>query len=503
MTLRRSISLTHWLIWWRGISLTQRLALLFAGVTALVFAATGFYLYQALARQLEIRNDAELIGKLQQVRHLLSEVPDTATIRADPHRFHDVTIGAEGLRLRLLDKAGQVVVAVGEVPTLPLSAAVRATGIPTADAIHGWPMRGGGHGRVLAAWARLGVEGRGPAVLVVLARESPERMALLQNYRTKLLIALGCGVAVMAWLGFIIVRRGLAPLTRVTAAAGNITPSQLDQRFDMAQAPPEIADLARAFNHMLDRLQGGYDRLSQFSADLAHDLRTPITNLMVASQVMLSRARSIEEYQTLLASNIEEYERLARMAEHMLFLARADNEQIALRPEDLDMARELQRIAEYFEGVAEEAGVTLSMHAEGMLNADPVLLNKALSNLIANAIRYTPRGETIRVTAQSHPGGGYGIVVANPGAAIAPEHLSRLFDRFYRVDSARAGSGAASGMGLAIVKAVMMLHEGSVSAENGTQGEMLFVLTFPASRRERRRAPRDAAKHHPPYSGVR
>ena len=487
--------------WWRGISLTQRLALLFAGVTALVFAATGFYLYQALARQLEIRNDAELIGKLQQLRHLLSEVPDTATIRADPHRFHDVTIGAEGLRLRLLDRTGQVVVAVGEVPALPPSAAVRATGIPTADAIHGWPMRGGGHGRVLAAWARLGVEGRGPAVLVVLARESPERMALLQNYRTKLLIALGCGVAVMAWLGFIIVRRGLAPLTRVTAAAGNITPSQLDQRLDIAQAPAEIADLARAFNNMLDRLQVGYDRLSQFSADLAHDLRTPITNLMVASQVMLSRPRSVDEYQALLASNIEEYERLARMAEHMLFLARADNEQIALRPEDLDMDSELQRLAEYFEGVAEEAGVILAMNATGQLNADPVLLNKALSNLIANAIRYTPRGATIRVTAQPHAGGEYGIEVANPGATIALEHLSRLFDRFYRVDSARAGSGAASGMGLAIVKAVMMLHEGSVNVENSKHGETLFTLTFPGSRKERRRVPRHAEGNHPAYSG--
>lgn len=471
----------------RGISLTQRLTLLFAGVTALVFAATGFYLYEALARQLQIRNDAELIGKLHQLRHLVSEVHDTAAIRADPHRFQDVTIGAEGLGLRLLDRVGEVVVAVGEVPTVPLPASVPAAGIPTADAIHGWQIGDGGHGRMLAAWARLGANGEGPPVLLVLARESPERMALMRNYRTKLLVALGSGVAVMALLGFAVVRRGLAPLDRVTAAASNITPSQLDRRLDIAKAPTEIAELARAFNHMLDRLQEGYERLSQFSADLAHDLRTPITNLMVASQVMLSRSRSVEEYQSLLASNIEEYERLARMAEHMLFLARADNEQIALRPEDLDMERELQRIAEYFEGVAEEAGVILAMNASGKLNADPVLLNRALSNLIANAIRYTPRGATIRVTAQPRQGGEYGIEVANPGPVIAPEHLSRLFDRFYRVDSARAGSEAASGMGLAIVKAVMMLHEGSVNAESGKHGETVFTLKFPVSRKERRR----------------
>ena len=462
----------------RGISLTQRLTLLFAGVTALVFAATGFYLYQALARQLEIRNDAELIGKLEQLRHLLSEVPDTAAIHADPHRFLDVAIGTEDLRLRILDEDGRIAAGVGEMPDMPLPVALPATGIATADAIHDWRVSNGGHGRLLVARASLGMNGEGPRMLVVLARESPERMALLQNYRTKLLIALSAGVAAMALLGFVVVRRGLAPLSRVTVAAGGITPSHLNQRLDIAKAPAEIAELARAFNHMLDRLQEGYERLSQFSADLAHDLRTPISNLMVESQVILARPRSVEEYQALLASNIEEYERLARMAESMLFLARADNAQIALRREDLDMGRELRRITEYFEGVAEEAGVRLEVNAAGTLNADPLLLNRAVSNLIANAIRYTPHGAAIRVTAQSHTGG-YAIEVANPGAGIAPEHLSRLFDRFYRGDSARAGSGAASGLGLAIVKAVMVLHGGAVRVENGKNGETLFALTFP------------------------
>ena len=463
---------------WRGLSLTQRLTLLFAGATALVFSVTGFYLYQALARQLEIRNDVELLGKLQQLRHLLSEVPDTAAIRADPHRFHDVTIGTDGLRLRILDEDGRMVAGVGDVPSLPLPAALTAADLPAPDAIRDWRMSDGGHGRVLAAWAHLGANAQGPRVRVVLARESPQRMALLQNYRTRLLIALGGGVVVMALLGFAVARRGLAPLGRVTAAAGGISPSQLDQRLDIAKAPAEIADLARAFNHMLDRLQDGYERLSQFSADLAHDLRTPISNLMVQSQVVLARPRSVEEYQALLASNIEEYERLARMAESMLFLARADNTQIALRREHLDMERELRRIAEYFEGVAEEAGVTLAVDAAGTLDADPVLLNRALSNLIANAIRYTPRGAVIRVSARPCPDGGYAIQVVNPGVGIAPEHLSRLFDRFYRADSARAGSEAASGLGLAIVKAVMGLHGGTVHVENDKNQETLFELRF-------------------------
>lgn len=463
---------------WRSTSLTQRLTLLFAGVAALVFAVTGIYLYQALARQLEIRNDVELVGKLQQLRHLLSEVSDTAAIRDDPHRFHDVTIGTEGLRLRISDKDGRMLAGVGDVPNQPV--VVMAAGSPAADAIRDWHMSDGGHGRVLAAWVRLGPNALGSRVLVVLARENPQRMRLLQDFRIKLLIALGTAVAVMTLLGFVVARRGLAPLGQVTSAAGRITPSQLDQRLDIAQAPAEIADLARAFNHMLDRLQDGYERLSQFSADLAHDLRTPISNLMVESQVMLARPRTVEEYQTLLASNIEEYERLARMAESMLFLARADNAQIALRREELNMAHELARVAEYFEGVAEEAGVTLKVNATGTLNADPVLLNRALSNLIANAIRYTPRGGVIRVAAQPRADGGYSIAVANPGIGIAPQHLARLFDRFYRTDSARTGSEVASGLGLAIVKAVMLLHRGEVRVNSSSNGETIFELVLPA-----------------------
>lgn len=467
----------------RGISLTQRLTLLFAVVTALVFSVTGFYLYQALARQLEIRNDAELIGTLQQMRHLLSEVPNPTAIRADPHRFLDVAIGSEGLGLRILDMNGRIAAGVGKVPNAPLPKPVPETILPTTASIHDWRIKDGGHGRVLVALAHLGANVQGPRVLVVLARDSPQRMVVLQNYRTRLLIALGLGVAVMALLGFMVVRRGLAPLNRVTAAAGNITPTQLDQRLDIAKAPTEIADLARAFNHMLDRLQEGYERLSQFSADLAHDLRTPISNLMVESQVALTRTRTVEEYQALLASNIEEYERVARMAESMLFLARADNAQIALRCESLDMGHELHRITEYFEGIVEEAGVLLAVNAEGKLNADPILLNRALSNLIANAIRYTPRGATIRVTAQPRAEGGYGIEVANPGAGIAPEHLGRLFDRFYRADSARVGSEAASGLGLAIVKAVMVLHGGAVHVENDQNGDTLFELKFAEDQR--------------------
>ncbi len=467
----------------RGISLTQRLTLLFAVVTALVFSVTGFYLYQALARQLEIRNDAELIGTLQQMRHLLSEVPNPTAIRVDPHRFLDVAIGSEGLGLRILDMNGRIAAGVGKVPNAPLPKPVPETMIPTTTSIHDWRIKDGGHGRVLVALAHLGTSVQGPRVLVVLARDSPQRMEVLQNYRTRLLIALGIGVAVMALLGFMVVRRGLAPLSRVTAAASSITPTQLDQRLDIAKAPAEIADLARAFNHMLDRLQEGYERLSQFSADLAHDLRTPISNLMVATQVALTRTRTVEEYQALLASNIEEYERVARMAESMLFLARADNAQIALRCESLDMGHELHRITEYFEGIAEEAGVLLAVNAEGKLNADPILLNRALSNLIANAIRYTPRGATIRVTAQPRAEGGYGIEVANPGTGIASEHLGRLFDRFYRADSARVGSEAASGLGLAIVKAVMVLHGGAVFVENNQNGDTLFELRFAENQR--------------------
>lgn len=229
---------------------------------------------------------------------------------------------------------------------------------------------------------------------------------------------------------------------------------------------------------MLERLDDGYQRLQQFSADLAHEIRTPIGSLMGHGQVALRQPRSNEEYQALIASNQEELERIARMVESILFLARADDVRAAVERSRLDLGEELRRQAEYFEGLAEERGLSLDIQVSGQLRADPQLFRRALSNLLANAIRYASADSLIEVRGLRRSGE-FLLSVENACDRLPAEPLSRLFDRFYRGDAARSDAQS-SGLGLAIVQAIMRLHGGRAEASAPAPGRIRFDLAFPA-----------------------
>jgi two-component system heavy metal sensor histidine kinase CusS len=252
----------------------------------------------------------------------------------------------------------------------------------------------------------------------------------------------------------------------------------------MQEAPPELRELTGAFNAMLDRLEDGVRRLSGFSADLAHDLRTPVNALMVKTQVALSRPRGADEYRALLESNFEEYERLARLIESTLFLARADNAQLALRMEHVNVRSTLEKVVEYFSGVADEAGVTLAVSGEAMVAADATLVERAVSNLISNGIRHTPPGNTIRIKARETDDA-VTVDVENAGVGIPPDQIDRVFDRYFRGDASRTEGGGSAGLGLAIVRAIMSLHNGRAqvsSSDTATTFTLVFPRTQPASR---------------------
>ncbi|WP_163022238.1 heavy metal sensor histidine kinase, partial [Pseudomonas viridiflava] len=233
-------------------------------------------------------------------------------------------------------------------------------------------------------------------------------------------------------------------------------------------------------NAMLDRLDDGYRRLTQFSADLAHEIRTPVGSLMGHCQVALRQNRSADDYQALLASNLEELERISRLVESILFLARADEAQSALERKPLDLNEELHRVAGYFEGLAEERNMTLIPSGQGTVQADPILLRRALSNLVANAIRYADENSEIlmRVAALD---GQWKIDVENQGPQLLQASLSRLFDRFYRGDASRHQRSDSNGLGLAIVAAIMHLHGGRVEVAQPAAGRIRFSLIFPAT----------------------
>ncbi|MEC4718138.1 heavy metal sensor histidine kinase [Noviherbaspirillum sp. CPCC 100848] len=458
-------------------SLTARLALLFAASALLTLSVVGVYLYRSLANQLQSRDEHELIGKVEQYRHILIETPSVRAIRQDQHRFIDVATGHDGLIVFLRAADGQILVRnQNDAVSLPDIAVVPANETPDESALKVWEYAPGRVATTISAWGRLA----DPAtqVQIIVARTASDRMSLLDEYLRDILGAVLSGAACAAMLGFIVVRRSLRPVKAVAEQAHSITARRLDKRLEARAVPSELQTLVQSFNAVLDRLQESFQRLSQFSADLAHDLRTPLYNLTMQTQVALSKPRGEDEYVALLGSGLEEYERLTRMVESMLFLARADNAQVALNRQPLDGQEELQRIADYFEGIAEDVGVRLAVDGSATVNADPTLFRRAVNNLVSNAIRFTPSGGTVRLFIEQKPTSTL-VSVSNPGKGIAAEHQPRLFDRFYRVDEARSHSASSTGLGLAIVASIMKLHGGQAMVSSTPNEITTFTLLFP------------------------
>jgi two-component system heavy metal sensor histidine kinase CusS len=273
------------------------------------------------------------------------------------------------------------------------------------------------------------------------------------------------------------------PVRKITAAAQRIRADALEERISAWHWPRELAALAAEFDRMLQRLEDSFNRLKQFSADIAHELRTPVNNLMGETEVALTRQRAPEEYRRVLESSLEEYHRLAAMIDRMLFLSRADNASVHLERTQFAGRAAIDSVCSYYESLANEVGVRLVADGEGDLSADPGLFRRALSNVLANAIHHTPSGGAVRVSIRSD-GKGHVVEVNDTGSGIAQQHLDKLFDRFYRADTARTshptgtGQPIGAGLGLAIVKAIMDLHEGRVAIESvlgkGTNVELRF-----------------------------
>ena len=301
---------------------------------------------------------------------------------------------------------------------------------------------------------------------------------MMTAYRWNLVLAWLVGVLLAFAVGWEVVRRGLSPLHRLSRQAEAINPQRLALRLDEEQQPQELQTLTTALNLMLARLEEGYAKLSQFSEDLAHEMRTPLNNLMIQNQLALSQPRTFQDYEQLLDSQQEEYERLARMVDNMLFLARAEKQAAVLRLESIDLEQLAQQLAGYFEGMAQERGMRIEIVAQGHLHADMGLTRRALANLLANAIRYGQAHSTITLRCDFAAPQWLDITVLNQGPAIEEPHLSRIFDRFYRCDASRSHPDDSGGLGLAIVHSIMRMHGGSVlvsSSRTGTQ----FTLRFP------------------------
>lgn len=454
----------------KPLSLTARISLLFACCASLVLLGLGWMVVRSVEAHFMERDRHEIEGKLSLVRNLLAKAGNMDGLDALPAQLDNALVGHEGLSIALIASDGSIWF-VSRGQDYP-QAMLRQ---PGNAGLTIWTARKRTW-RGLTAPASANFEGA-PRFTVAIALDITQHRAFMREFLTLLGLATALAALATATLGWLATRTGLTPLKRMTALATRLSASRLNERIPESPLPPEIRTLAIAFNAMLDRLSGSFERLSAFAADLAHEMRTPVNTLMMQTQVMLTQARTADEYRDVLASNLEEYERLARTIGDMLFLAKADNGLIVPTREPVELAEEIRDLFEFYEALAEDRHIKLVCSGAATINGDRLMLRRALSNLLSNGIRHAPESSTVSVTLNT-AGDEVTLTFDNPCANMDQHHLDHLFDRFYRIDPARRDTGEGAGLGLAITRSIAQAHGGDVKALR-IPGGIRFELRLP------------------------
>ncbi len=467
-------------------SITGRVTVLYTLSASGILVLSTVFLYWVLVSNLEREGTEFLTAKIQVLRMILRERPNNQEALEEETKWEGTAFHFVKYYARILDEESRTLTETPSMDEIIPTALFPAPSGVTEEPGNGmkWRSPDGRSYLLGAAWAEAGRSG-GKQQLLHVALDVSQIDDLLRDYRRKLAAVLFLGISCSAGAGAAVARKGMHPLTEIAKAAHRITATQLHERIDAAVWPKELRALATAFDEMLGRLEDSFTRLSQFSADLAHELRTPINNLMGEAEVALSRSRTPDEYRHVLESSLEEYARLSRMIGSLLFLARAESPETRIERSPFDVRKEVEAVREFHDAVADEQGVEVTCQGSALLNADPILFRQAVSNLLSNALQYTPHGGKITVSVKpsddQYDDQYVDVSVRDTGAGIDPEHLPRIFDRFYRADRARSQYPQGTGLGLAIVKAIMALHGGMVRIQSEPANGTRVTLRFPTS----------------------
>lgn len=469
--------------WWKKLAFRLTAGYALAGL-CLVFLATAS-LYLVLRSELEKSTGLFLGDKLNVVRTLLRERPDDWDGLQEEIELESAARRYQQFYIRLLDEHGTPLLTTpGMGAQLDLSHLAEEIRLHPEHALS---MKGT-HGqsfRVTSANAEVGSPPT-RTYTVEIAIDVSQQDELLARYRRWFVAILLGSFAIFPLIGYHIARRGIRPVEEIATTARHISSTNLHERILPEGYPFELASLADTFNKMLDRLEESFERISRFSADIAHDLRTPVNNIRGEAEVALARARTVDEYRDVLGSCLEEAVRLSDLISDLLFLSRAESPLTHLRRERVNIAELLDGIREYYEASAEDVGVSLITAASAkpvIAQLDRTLLQRAVGNLVSNAVAHTPSGGSIvlgTTLGSATESSTLCIEVADTGEGIPPEALPKVFDRFYRVDASRSQASGGTGLGLSIVQSIMLLHGGNVEINSevgrGTRVRLLIPI---------------------------
>jgi two-component system, OmpR family, heavy metal sensor histidine kinase CusS len=454
-------------------SIASQLVLLFTLAAALLLTCGLGTLYWIVVRHAFEEDNEVLTDKLLAVQ---AELKTTGGLHV---MSEELKVARSGERAaywtRVLDSTNQVVAeSPGMDSLLPPRIFPRAENAKSSTP-RATNVRSAGHLFSLLTKAE---ETGGQTYTIQLAQDRSADDQFMKQFAGLLVAVLALGVLASALIAISVTKRGLRPLAEMTRALTRVGPKQLHERVTAVGWPRELQPLAVAFDDMLDRLEDSFTRLSQFSADLAHELRSPIANIRGEAEVALTRTRTADEYRDVIESAVAECQRLSHVVDNLLFLARTEAAEGHIQRVAFAGRPAIEKIAEFYEPIAEEQKLTISCSGEGDIFADEMLFGRAVSNLVENALHHTPAGGTIVISiakgaTQSE------VSVKDTGSGIAAEHLPRVFDRFYRADPSRASDGL--GLGLALVKSITDLHGGSAQIDSAPGHGTTVTLSFPSS----------------------
>jgi two-component system heavy metal sensor histidine kinase CusS len=434
-----------------------------------------------------------LADKLNVLRTMLRERPDDHDALEEEIELESAARRYQQFYIRLLDQNGTPILTTpGMADQLNLDELANLTRDHFGRSIS--MLGSSGHGfRVASASAEVGKLSTGRDT-VQIAIDISQEEDLLERYRFWFWGVLAVTSILFPVVGYWVARHGIRPVEEIAATARRITSTNLRERLGAEGYPSELASLAETFNQMLDRLEESFERISRFSADIAHDLRTPVNNIRGEAEVALARARTVDEYRDVLESSLEESVRLSELIGDLLFLARAESPLTELQRARVNVDELLATVRDYYEASASNAGISL-VTVEGaeplIADLDRSLMLRAVSNLVSNAIAHTPPTGTVTLAAAAE-GSALRIEVSDTGAGIPAEALPRVFDRFFRVDPSRSQSSGGTGLGLAIVQSILTLHGGSAEVTSQLSSGTRVILHLPASAaRQRTELPRE------------
>lgn len=446
-----------------SIPIRLRLTLAFGVVMGIVLAAMGVFVY--------LRVGSALIGTVDQTLRSQSAEAVSNVDRHEP-TLTDRDVAGGTTLAQLVTSEGKVVRSnpVGLAPLLQ-PADVRAVlgGAALQRSITLQAPEGD--------WRLLAVHPRGTRSIVVVARSLEPREETLSHLFRELLFAAPLALLLASLAGYGLASAALRPVEAMRRRAASVTASS-PARLPVPRSRDEISRLAETLNEMLDRLHASLAHERRFVADASHELRTPLALLRTELELALRRPRSAEELEDALRSAAEETERLTRLAEDLLLIARGDRAALPLRRESVPLAVLLERVATRFAREAEQRHVTLVVDpTDVVVDADPERLEQALGNLVANALSHASSEVELFVRADA---AGVELHVADDGSGFPPGFLERAFDRFSRADDARGDGGA--GLGLSIVALIGEAHGGSANAQNREGGGADVWLVLPPVR---------------------